>query len=90
MAMIRVEPVEVRVRTDWLSGRPREVRWGARTLPITAIAVVRRETKAYPAEIGPRTCFEVETPGARLSLAFGHRSRRWTVEALDAAAPRAA
>jgi hypothetical protein len=28
MAMTRVEPVEVRVRTDWLSGRPREIRWG--------------------------------------------------------------
>jgi len=90
MAMIRVEPVEVRVRTEWLSGRPREVRWGAQTLPITGITAVRRETKAYPAALGPRTCFEVETPGARISLAFRHRSRRWTVEALDAEAPRAA
>ena len=43
MAMTRVEPVEVRVRTDWLSGRPREIRWGDRTIPVTAIAAVRRE-----------------------------------------------
>jgi len=85
MAMIRVEPVEVRVRTDWLSGRPREILWGARVLPITAIAAVRRETRAYRAGIGPRTCFEVETPEARLVLAFRHRSRRWLLEGLDEA-----
>lgn len=85
MAMIRVEPVEVRVRTDWLSGRPREIRWGERVLPVTAIAAVRRETQAYRAGVGPRTCFEVETPETRLVLAFRHRSRRWLVEALDEA-----
>ena len=32
---IRVEPVPVRVRTDWLDGRPREITWGAERLPIT-------------------------------------------------------
>jgi len=85
MAMIRVEPVEVRVRTDWLSGRPREILWGERVLPITAIAAVRRETQAYRAGIGPRTSFEVETPQTRLVLTFRHRSRRWLVEGLDEA-----
>jgi hypothetical protein len=83
MAMIRVDPVEVRVRTDWLSGRPREIRWGNRVLPITAIAAVRRESRAFRAGVGPRTCFEVETPDTRLVLAFRHRSRRWLVEGLD-------
>ncbi|MCU0483147.1 MAG: hypothetical protein MUC54_02575 [Chloroflexi bacterium] len=83
MAMIRVEPVEVRVRTDWLSGRPREIRWGDRVLPVTAIAAVRRESRAFRAGVGPRTCFEVETPDTRLVLAFRHRSRRWLVEGLD-------
>ena len=83
MAMIRVEPVEVRVRTDWLSGRPRTILWGDRILPVTAIAAVRRESRAYRAGIGPRTCFEVETPETRLVLAFSHRSRRWLVEGLD-------
>jgi hypothetical protein len=32
---------------------------------------------------GPRTLFEVDTPRARLSLTFQHRSRRWTVTGLD-------
>ena len=33
MAFIRVEPVQVHVRTDWFSGRPREITWGDRTTP---------------------------------------------------------
>ncbi len=28
MAMIRVEPVQVQVRTGWFDGRPREITWG--------------------------------------------------------------
>jgi hypothetical protein len=32
---------------------------------------------------GPRTLFEVETPRARLALTYMHRSRRWTITALD-------
>ena len=36
MAMIRMEPTAVRVRTDWFDGRPREVTWGDERLPITA------------------------------------------------------
>ena len=38
MAFIRVEPVEVQVRTDWFSGRPREITWGDERLPITRLA----------------------------------------------------
>ncbi|MDA8236932.1 MAG: hypothetical protein M0T75_03450 [Chloroflexi bacterium] len=90
MAMIRVEPVEVRVRTDWLSGCPREIHWGERTIPVTGIAAVRRERSAYPIGIGPRTTFEVDTPEARLALTFRHRGRRWLVEGLDAEIARAA
>ena len=33
---------------------------------------------------GPRTLFEVETADARLQLAFRHRSRRWTIEGVEA------
>jgi len=29
MAFIRVDPVQVQVRTDWFTGRPREITWGA-------------------------------------------------------------
>ena len=35
-------------------GRPREIRWGDRTIPVTAVAAVRREKSAYPAATGPR------------------------------------
>jgi hypothetical protein len=83
MAFIRVEPVEVRVRTDWFSGRPREITWGAERLQITRLTAVREEASAYPVITGPRTLFEVDTPRARLSLSFQHRSRRWTVTGHD-------
>ena len=83
MAFIRVEPVEVQVRTNWFSGRPREITWGAERLPVTRLAVVREEAEAYPVTTGPRTMFEVDTPRARLSLIFQHRSRRWTVTGMD-------
>lgn len=83
MAFIRVTPVEVQVRTNWFSGRPREITWRDERLPITRLAVVREEAAAYPVVTGPRTLFEVETPRARLALIFQHRSRRWIVNALD-------
>ncbi len=83
MAFIRVEPVQVHVRTDWFSGRPREITWGDERLPITHLAALREEAAAYPVITGPRTLFEVETPRLRLSLTFQHRSRRWTVTAVD-------
>ena len=84
MAFIRVEPVQVQVRTDWFSGRPREITWGDERLPITRLAAVREEAAAYPVISGPRTLFEVDTPRARLSLDLpapiaaldGHRPRR--------------
>ena len=62
MAFIRVEPVQVQVRTDWFNGRPREITWGDQRLPITRLAAVREEAAAYPVITGPRTLFEVETP----------------------------
>ena len=89
MAMIRVQPVAVRVRTDWFDGRPREITWGAERLPVVAVAAVREETSAYAVAVGPRTVFEVETPRARLALVFGHRSRTWTIDGLDEARPAA-
>jgi hypothetical protein len=83
MAIVRMEPVNVRVRADWFDGTPREITWGAMRLPVTRLAAVRREDSAYRIEVGPRTLFEVETPGARLVLSFQHRSRRWTVDGVD-------
>ena len=89
MAMIRVEPVEIGVRTDWFDGRPRELSWDGRKLPVTDIVGVRDESAAFPVVVGPRTVFEVETPSGRLTVTYRHRTRRWTLEALDGAAKAA-
>ena len=83
MAMVRISPVEVAVRCDWFDGSPQSVRIADEELPVVAIARVRDESAAYPAVTGPRTLFDVDTPLSRLSLTFEHRSRRWTVDALD-------
>jgi hypothetical protein len=83
MAMVRVEPLEVSVRADWFDGRPREVTLHGRRLRVLEVLGVRDESAAFPVVTGPRTLFEVETADARLKLAYRHRSRRWTVEALD-------
>jgi hypothetical protein len=83
MAIVRMEPVVVSVRTDWFDGTPREITWNAIRLPVTRLTAVRHEDSAYRVEVGPRTIFEVETPGARLALSFAHRSRRWSVDGVD-------
>ena len=85
MAMIRVEPVEVRVRADWFDGRPRELTLNGRRLRVLDVVGVRDESSAFPVVTGPRTLFEVETADARMTLVFRHRSRRWTLEELDVA-----
>ena len=89
MAMIRVAPVDVEVRTDWFSGSPREITWGTERLQITRVVAVRDERSAYPAITGPRTLFEVDTPSYRLALTYRHRSRRWLIEGLDEVAKAA-
>jgi hypothetical protein len=86
MAMIRVEPTAVQVRTGWFDDQPREITWRDERLPVTRVLAIRQESAAYPVVTGPRTVFEVTTPRARLALSFRHRSRRWTVEALEEAA----
>jgi hypothetical protein len=83
MAMVRVEPVEVRVRADWFDGRPREVTLGGRRLRVLEVLGVRDESAAFPVVTGPRTLFDVATDGARMTLVFRHRSRRWTLEEVD-------
>jgi hypothetical protein len=85
MAMVRVEPVEVRVRADWFDGRPREVTLDGRRLRVLEVLGVRDESSAFPVVTGPRTLFDVETADARMTLAFRHRSRKWMLEELDLA-----
>lgn len=89
MAMVRVAPVSVQVRTAWTSGAPREITWDGERLPVTRLVAVRDERSAYPVVTGPRTVFEVDTPNLRLALTYLHRSRRWTIDGLDEAAPAA-
>jgi hypothetical protein len=84
--MVRVEPVSVRVRTGWFDGRPRQIAWGDRILPVTNLAAVRDEISAFPVIVGPRTVYIVDTPEARLTLSYRHRSRRWSIEGFDEAA----
>jgi hypothetical protein len=83
MAMTRVDPVPVRVRTDWFRGTPREISWGEHRLPVTRLVAVRDESAAFPSAVGPRTVFELQTPLARLTLSYRHWSRRWTIDGLD-------
>ena len=83
MAMVRVAPVSVQVRTDWVHGIPREITWGDERLRVTRLVSVRDERSAYPAITGPRTIFEVDTPTMRLALAYQHRTRRWLIQGLD-------
>jgi len=83
MAMVRVAPVHVQVRTSRFSGMPTEITWGEDRLRVTRLVAMRDERSAYPAITGPRTVFEVDTPTLRLALTFAHRSRRWTIDALD-------
>jgi hypothetical protein len=87
MAMMRITPMPVRVSCDWFSGRPRAVRLGEETMPVTTVASVREESAAYPAGTGPRTRFEVLTPSARLGLTYEHRRRRWVVDGVDMEEP---
>lgn len=89
MAIVRMEPVNVTVKADWFSGSPREIGWGAVKLPVTRLTAVRSEESAYRRNVGPRTIFEVETPGARLALAYSHWTRRWTVDGVDDEVPLA-
>lgn len=83
MAMVRVDPVPVQVRTDWFDGSPREISWGARRLTVTELVGVREESAAFPVIVGPRTVFEVATTEARMTLSYRHRSGRWTIDAVD-------
>ena len=73
------EPLAVRVRCDWISGRPRAVRLARGTVPIWRVLRIRREAAAHPIAVGPRTLFEVVTPRGELMLVYEHRRRRWTL-----------
>ena len=83
MAMTRVDPVPVRVRTDWLYGTPKEISWGEHRLLVTRLVAIRDESAAFSMAVGPRTVFELDTPVARVTVSYRHWSRRWTIDGLD-------
>jgi hypothetical protein len=87
MAMVRMQPIRVEVRTDWLTGAPREIVLDGRRIQVKRIAAVRREVSAFPVATGPRTVFEVVTRRATLALTFKHRSRRWEIDGCDGPIP---
>ena len=91
MAMVRVQPIRVDVRTDWFTGTPREIVVDGLRVPVVKVSAVRREVSAFPVATGPRTVFEVVTREARVALSFRHRARCWDIEAYERAdATRAA
>ncbi|MEI8334014.1 MAG: hypothetical protein WCH74_09205 [Chloroflexota bacterium] len=87
MAMVRMQPIRVEVRTNWFTGTPREIVLDGRRIHVKRIAAVRREVSAFPVATGPRTVFEVVTHGATLALTFKHRSRRWEIDGYDGPVP---
>ena len=67
MAFIRVEPVQVKVRTDWFNGRPREITWGDERLPITRLAASARRPPPTRSSAGRGRCsrWTRRAPGCR-------------------------
>jgi len=85
MALVKIPPVEARVRWDRAAGRPAAVSWGTHHVRVTQLDTVRDERAAYPAERGPRLTLVVRTEdGGRASVAFD--GRRWFLEAVEQAA----
>ena len=41
MAMTRVHPIPVHVRTGWFDIRPREITWGDERFPVLGVASIR-------------------------------------------------
>ncbi len=79
MAMIRVAPVNVEVRTDWFNGTPREVTWGTDRMPITRVVAIRDERSAYPAITGSSDACSRSTRRRSASpspIAIGHAGGR--------------
>ena len=85
MAIVRVTPTQVDVKTGRFDGRPRSIKTAYERVPVIEISQVRDELAAYPVARGPRRIFDVRTPDARLRLSFEKRRRRWVIEGVEAA-----
>lgn len=85
MAIVRVTPTEIDVKTGLFDRRPRQIRIANENVPVIEISQIRDELSAYPAALGPRRIYDVRTPDARLRLSFGKNRRCWLLEGLEAA-----
>ena len=87
MALVAISPVEAEVRWDRAADRPSAVRWNGRQYRVMELDAVRDERAAYRADRGPQVTFLVRMDdGARASLTFRGRDRRWFLEAIEQAA----
>ena len=87
MAMIRVEPVEVQVRTDWFDGRPARDHLGRRAPAGHAPRGRPRGGRRLPGHHRPADALRGRHAAGARRLTYQHRSRRWTITGLDEDAP---
>ena len=98
MAITRVEPVRVQVRTDWLTGRPREIHWGSRCSPSrTSRRSVARRPPIPSRSVRPRRSRStrperagVDVPTPRPPVDRGRRGQARAARRLRAASDFAA
>ena len=83
MALTKITPTEARVHWDRRQARPSMVRVAGRLLTVRQLDAVRDETAAYPADMGPRVTYLVDTDAGPASLVYDGRQRRWFVDALE-------
>lgn len=86
MALVKINPLQARVRWDRRAEQPSRIRVANRDLTVTALKAVRDEMAAYPAARGPRITYLVATERGEASLVYDGRRRRWYLEAVDEAA----
>lgn len=86
MALVKINPLQARVRWDRAADHPTRIRVADRDLAVTGLKAVRDEMSAYPADRGPRVTYLVATAQGEASLVFDGRRRRWFLEAIDEAA----
>jgi hypothetical protein len=87
MALVKIPPIEARVRWDRVAHRPADISWAGRHVRVVHLDAVRDERAAYPAGRGPRITYVLRTDdGGRASVSFDGRRRRWYVEAVETAA----
>ena len=81
MAIVRVTPTEIDVKTGLFDRRPRQIRIANESVPVIEIAQVRDELAAYPVAQGPRRIFDEDAPVSRKTAVL--RTASGALEHLD-------